>query len=201
MGFVPRHYFLGFGASPRSSTRRSSRARNCRPTAGRDEICNATYGNTGWLGVAQIWLTGGTQITQGTVKVNDTYFNTPQYNTSAWRNLVICQEVGHTFGLDHQDTNFDNTNLGTCMDCTSNPLGPPDNEHPNKHDYDALVTIYTHLDTTTTVGQSTKGAGAAAAFGNGRGREVSQSRGGHTSVFVRDLGAGNSIVTFVIWAD
>src|SRR5438445_1603011 len=28
--------------------------RNCRPTSGQDQICNATYGNTGWLGVAQI---------------------------------------------------------------------------------------------------------------------------------------------------
>src|SRR6266498_5598713 len=48
--------------------------RNCRPTSGRVEVCNATYGNTGWLGVAQIWITGGTHITQGTVKLNDTYF-------------------------------------------------------------------------------------------------------------------------------
>jgi hypothetical protein len=40
--------------------------------------------------------------------VNDTYFNTPKYDTSAWRNLVMCQEVGHTLGLDHQDEDFDN---------------------------------------------------------------------------------------------
>jgi hypothetical protein len=52
----------------------------------------------------------------------------------------MCQEVGHTVGLDHQDTSLDNPNLGTCMDYTSNPLGPPDNEHPKKHDYDELVT-------------------------------------------------------------
>src|SRR5215471_12815607 len=60
----------------------------------------------------------------------------------------------HTLGLDHQDTNFDNKNLGTCMDYTSNPYGPPDNEHPDQHDYDELVTIYSHLDSTTTVGQT-----------------------------------------------
>jgi len=48
-----------------------AKPRNCRPTAGRVEVCNATYGNTGWLGVAQIWITGGTHITQGTVKLND----------------------------------------------------------------------------------------------------------------------------------
>src|SRR6266705_6877912 len=123
-------------------------ARSCRPTNGRVEVCNARYGNTGWLGVAQIWITGGVHITQGTVKLNDYYFDQPQYNTTAWRNLVSCQEVGHTFGLAHQDTNFDNPNLGTCMDYTRDPST---NQHPNKHDYDELVTIYSHLNSSTTV--------------------------------------------------
>src|SRR6187397_1349559 len=36
--------------------------RNCRPTSGRVEVCNSTYGNTGWLGVAQIWVSSGTHI-------------------------------------------------------------------------------------------------------------------------------------------
>lgn len=173
-----------------------AKPRNCRPTSGRVEICNASYGNTGWLGVAQIWITGGTHITQGTVKVNDTYFNTPTYNTPEWRNLVMCQEVGHTLGLDHQDTNFGNPNLDTCMDYTNYPST---NQHPNQHDYDELVTIYTHLDTTTTVGQSTTGAGAAAGSNNDWGREVADPHDGRTSVYVRDLGAGSRMVTFVIW--
>jgi hypothetical protein len=86
--------------------------------------------------------------------MNDTYFNTPTYNHSWWRKLVVCQEIGHTLGLDHQDENFDNTNSGTCMDYTSNPLGPPSNEYPNRHDYDELEIIYSHLDDTTTVGQT-----------------------------------------------
>src|SRR5262245_5853373 len=78
-------------------------ARNCRPNTSHVEVCNSTYGSTGWLGLAQIWITGGVHITKGAVKLNDTYFNTPQYNTPPWRRLVTCQEVGHTFGLAHQD--------------------------------------------------------------------------------------------------
>src|SRR5512138_866613 len=31
-----------------------TKPRNCRPTSGRVEVCNATYGNTGWLGIASI---------------------------------------------------------------------------------------------------------------------------------------------------
>ncbi len=88
--------------------------RRCPATLGRVEVCNAKYGQNGWLGIASIWANGD-HITQGTVKLNDTYFNMAQYNTNAWRQFVMCQEVGHTFGLDHQDTTFDNPNLGSCM--------------------------------------------------------------------------------------
>ena len=175
--------------------------RLCSATAGRDEICNGKYGQNGWLGVASIWATGS-HITQGTVKVNDTYFNMAQYNTPDWREMVMCQEVGHTFGLDHQDTDFNNTNLGTCMDYTNDPArddGFGNNEHPNQHDYDELAIIYTHLDSTNSASQPVS-SGAAGESRNDWGREVARLNGGHTSVFVRDLGAGQQIVTYVIWA-
>ena len=32
--------------------------KNCRPIKGRVEVCNSAYGNNGWLGIAQIWLSG-----------------------------------------------------------------------------------------------------------------------------------------------
>lgn len=130
-----------------------SGARNkaCKPTPGRVEVCNGKYGNNGWLGIANIWLSGD-HITQGTVKINDTYFSQSQYNNPSMKQLVLCQEVAHTFGLDHQDENFTNPNLGTCMDYTSNPIG---NEHPNTHDFEELEAIYSHLDTTTTISQTT----------------------------------------------
>src|SRR5918993_718855 len=123
----------------------------CSPTNGRVEVCNAAYGTNGWLGVAQIWIGRRNHIVAGTTKVNDTYFNTATYNTTAWRNLVMCQEVGHTFGLDHQDEDFGNTNLGSCMDYTNNP---ETNQFPNEHDQQMLVDIYRHLDSTTTVGST-----------------------------------------------
>jgi hypothetical protein len=172
--------------------------RSCRPTSGRVEVCSATYGNTGWLGVAQIWLTGGTHIRQGTVKVNDTYFRTGTYSSSAWRNLVMCQEVGHTLGLDHQDEDFDNPNLGTCMDYTSNPTS---NQHPNAHDYAELEEIYEHVDSFTSVGSAAR-AGSRGALTNasGWGRAAERPSGGRPTIYVRDLGRGNVLVTFVTWA-
>ncbi len=170
--------------------------RRCPWTSGRVEVCNYAYGNVGWLGVAQIYVSGS-HITQAQVKVNDTYFNTSTYNTPAWRNLVMCQEVGHTLGLAHQDENFYNTNLGTCMDYTSDPST---NQHPNQHDYDELELIYAHSDSTTTVGQAVQGRSFEAEAPGQWGRLIATSNDGRTSVFVLDAGAGEQLFTFVIWA-
>jgi hypothetical protein len=170
--------------------------KRCNATSGRVEVCANTYGNNGWLGVAQIWANGN-HITQGTVRNNDTYFNTPTYNTTAWRNLVMCQEVGHTLGLDHQDEAFDNPNLGTCMDYTNDPSS---NQHPNQHDYQQLESIYGHLDSTTTVGAAAPRGAGAGAWHSEFGREVARSADGRSSTFVRDLGRGQRIITHVIWA-
>jgi hypothetical protein len=178
--------------------------KTCKATAGMVQVCNAAYGNNGWLGVAGISVTGGTHITQGYVKLNDTYFNTAQYNTPAWRNLVSCQEVGHTLGLDHQDTNFNNANLGTCMDYTNDPST---NQHPNKHDYDELVTIYSHLDSTTTVGAALPPS-VPPAMRNlilnsvdqfGPIVKVVKNGNGLATYHEQDFGHGNKVLTHVLW--
>lgn len=182
--------------------------RNCKAVAGRVEVCNSKYGNNGWLGIASVWVSGG-HISQGTVKLNDSYFDTSKYNTPAWKNLVMCQEIGHTFGLDHQDENFSNQNLGTCMDYTSDPdgtLANPDqlsNEHPNQHDYDQLGIIYSHLDSGTTVSQthSSNKQEVDHADPSTWGKAIRTSSDGHGALYERNLGKGDKIFTFVIWAN
>lgn len=180
-------------------------AKRCRPTSGRVEVCNASYGNNGWLGLAQIWISGS-HIYQGVTKVNDTYFNTTKYNTPAWKNLVMCQEIGHTVGLDHQDENFNNANLGTCMDYTSDPSS---NQHPNQHDYDQLAAIYAHLDSFTTLqsgtqklplGLSIAGEVLTGNFENRSewGKELRNN--GNVALYERDFGGGHKLFTFIIWA-
>jgi hypothetical protein len=191
-------------------------AKSCRPTSGRIEVCNSKYGNTGWLGIAQIWISGGEHITQAITKVNDTYFNTATYNTPAWRRLVMCQELAHDFGLDHQDEIFNNSNLGSCMDYTNDPDGgtggasetDPSNEHPNFHDYDQIETIYADLDSATTIGQSANNnAKTPPAMndlqldGPGQwGRLIRSSRNGRVQVYELDFGRGNKVLTHVFWA-
>lgn len=160
----------------------SANVKRCAAAQGRVEVCNARYGYTGWLGVAGITISGG-HITGAYVKLNDTYF-TGSYNTPAWRRLVTCQEIAHTFGLHHQDENFSNANLGSCMDYTDFPSGPPSNEHPNAHDFSQLESIYSHLDGSTTVGQSAPRQGKQSA--------------NHSQVEKVDR-HGNGTVTWTFW--
>ena len=119
----------------------------------------------------------------------------------------MCQEVGHTVGLDHQDEIFDNTNLGTCMDYTNDPST---NQHPNAHDYEQLETIYAHLESANPVTSSTdgKGKGKPSIVGqdidlsdpSAWGKAVRQDARGNNSLYERDLGNGQKLFTFVTWA-
>ena len=132
-----------------------SSTKRCTSATGKIEVCNNTYGQSGWLGIAGISLSGG-HIVKGYTKLNDSYYNTAQYNTPAWRQMVFCQEVGHDYGLGHQNEIFTNVNVGSCMDYTNAPQGGVlngvnyglANLYPNQHDYDQLVSIYSHSDAT-----------------------------------------------------
>ena len=116
--------------------------RRCSPKTGEIQVCNDTYGFNGWLGVAGISVRGG-HIESGYVKVNDSYFNSPTYDSYAWRQSVMCQEIGHIWGLGHNDEDFNNPSTGTCMDYSTDPT---DNQHPDGHDFAMLGEIYEHLD-------------------------------------------------------
>ena len=115
------------------------------------QVCNGTYGNTGWLGYAYVW-TQGSFIVQATVKLNDTYFSQARYNNSAWRSSVLCQELGHTIGLAHNNTNRSDTNTGSCMDYSNDPDGGgtygKSNLKPGTVDFAGLNIIYRSLDKT-----------------------------------------------------
>lgn len=184
--------------------------KSCRPTSGMVEVCSADYGNTGWLGVAQIWVSGS-HITQGTAKVNDYYHDSPPYNSYSWKQLVMCQEIGHTYGLGHQNENFDTDLTTSCMEYTSEPAG---NESPDSHDYQMLEDIYAHLDgdggggggeCTPPNSKKCRDAAPPPAFNmplpalEQWGRLVETSADGGQSIFVQDFGDGYKVITHVTW--
>jgi hypothetical protein len=165
----------------------------CQPTAGRIEVCNGAYGRNGWLGLATIWLTSGSHITQGTTKLNDTYFNdTTKYGPTA-RQHVMCQEVGHNFGLDHQDES--GADLNTCMDY-SRAL---DNPSPNAHDYEQLSLIYVHLDSTSTVGSAVTALGALMPADEKPTKVERRDRISYSTITEHFKG-GTKRVTHILWA-
>jgi hypothetical protein len=188
----------------------STNPATCSPESGNVQVCNSAYGDNGWLGLAQIYGRG-TTITAGVAKLNDTYYNTAFYNTAAWRRMVMCQEVAHTFGLAHQDETFDNVNLGTCMDYTDDPDGSVhnsgvSNEYPNQHDYDQLETIYASSKGGKDDGGSDGGGcnpkspkcNPASTPGKAQWGRLMSGHGG-VETYEQDLGNGYKVITHVFW--
>jgi hypothetical protein len=158
--------------------------RQCKPTDGMAQVCNAKYGRNGWLGLAQIWISG-VHIVKATTKVNDTYLESPSYDATA-KQHVMCQEVGHDFGLGHQDES--GADLNTCMDYAD----ALDNPSPNAHDYEQLETIYnSHLDSSSTVQSFPENASPVA---------VERLDRIKSSTITEDFGNGFRRVTFIHWA-
>ena len=129
---------------------------SCAMTTGTIQVCNADYGDNGWLGLATISHRDGT-IVAGSTKLNDNFFNRPKYDNYTWRQLVTCQEIGHDYGLTHQNEDFSTDLTTSCMEYTSLPEG---NEQPDAHDYEELARMY---------GGTTSGGGKGGK-GNGKGR-------------------------------
>jgi len=174
----------------------------CKATSGRVEVCSARYGNTGWLGLAQIWITGGKHIVKGVVKNNDYYFGNSSYayNNTAEMQHVICQELGHTLGLGH--TSEDGSSQNTCMDYYHNTsASDTTSTRPNTHDYEELASIYSHLDSTTTIGSSAASGRSSSGDASSWGRQVAGSRVSGESVYELRLGRSERVITFVIWAN
>ena len=161
--------------------------KRCRVVTGKVKSCNGSYGQNGWLGLASIRVSGS-HITSGTAKMNDTYFAMAAYNDPTKKQHVMCQEIGHDFGLDHQDES--GADLNTCMDY-SNAL---DNPSPNQHDYDQLATIYAHLDSTSTI------ASTLAEDGGAKPTRVERSDRISTSTITEEFADGSRRVTYVVWA-
>lgn len=182
--------------------------KRCSMTLGTVQVCNGTYGFNGWLGLASINITGGVHITAGSAKMNDTFFNTSTYNNINERQHVMCQEVAHTFGLDHQST--DGGSLNTCMDYFSNTgtnATSTLSTKPNQHDFDELGIIYGHPDSSTTVAAVI--AQAQAAQGRAEvdvsddpaswGHLISQSPEGRSSTYERYNLDSSVTRTHVFW--
>jgi len=185
----------------------------CDFIGGQIHVCNDNYGSNGWLGLASITINGN-EITAGWTKLNDYYFDRNPagsgYNTDIWRQLVTCQEIGHDYGLGHQNENFNSNVTDSCMEYTSTPTEV--DMTPDAHDYEQLELMYPTGAGTGDGGGDTGGPPAC------KGRGCKQGAGfavGHTPdswgtpidflpngkpfMYERTLSNGTKIVTHVTW--
>jgi hypothetical protein len=163
----------------------------CAINAGRVEVCNAKYGQTGWYGLTNI-TTNGDVITGASVKLNDSYKQSNDYKT-----MIACHEIGHSLGLWHQDETFGNPNINTCLDFTNQPTS---NMQPNSKDYWELEGIYTPLDlfnSFTELGGGTGAADVDVRSPKNWGKMVHAKANGLV-IFERDLGHGRKLITEAI---
>jgi hypothetical protein len=177
------------GGSVSASTRRA-----CPPVSGKIRACDANYGANGWLGLATIRVSGGRHIVDGTTKMNNHYFRQSGYNNEAARRHVLCQEIGHLFGLGHDRQSV------TCMNDVAG-ISHPSYQYPTNngsaHDFALLNAIYGHADGSTTVASRQASSPTWAPWVPD---PIGRGKGG-SSIFVRDLDNGQFVVTHVLWAD
>lgn len=97
--------------------------------------------NANWLGVARISVDSAGHIQAGRVELNRLYLNSLTFDE--WDH-VVCQELGHIWGLHH---NFDGPSGGTPDDtCMNSSLHLGEYPAPNIHDAEQLGLIYGHTD-------------------------------------------------------
>ncbi len=94
-----------------------------------------------YLGLARIWVDSDGHIQRGRVELNQAYLNSL---TAAEWDHVLCQELGHILGLDHnEDGPAGGSPDDTCMN-GSEYLGLYTG--PNGHDAAELTAKYDHVD-------------------------------------------------------
>jgi|GEM_PF-3128366 len=151
---------------------------DCAIANGQIRACNYTYGTTGWSGLASLNIDSNNHILWGTAKVNDSYSM-----SQADRNKVMCQEIGHLFGLGH--TSEDGSSQQTCMDYANDPTN---SQWPNAHDYELLEQIYSHI--------GGGGGGGTGVLQNGVTETSLAASTGNDILYTMDVPAGATNISF-----
>ena len=116
--------------------------------------------STFWLVLARIFIDEDGHITKGEVLLNTRLLASLG---PAAADHVLCQELGHVLGLNHN-----RDSLNTCMNDTFDFLGSATS--PDAHDFEQLALIYNHADETAADDDN---------GGNGNNGRGGRNRAGH----------------------
>ena len=179
----------------------ASYRQSCPSISNAVRVCNYPYGSTGWAGLAQINLNSSGHIAWGTAKMNDTYFGAG--STATWARHVMCQEVGHDFGLGHTSENGSSQN--TCMDYYRNTSNSDwTSTGPNQHDFDQLRAQHHYGASLTPSVQSRATIGLADGVSFNEpwewGTPIEWDSEGRAVVYKFEYGDGQAVITHVYWA-
>jgi hypothetical protein len=132
--------------------------------------------------------------------VNDFYYANPPYNTADEMRSVLCEELGHTIGLDHPEP-------GTTGGCVMGYADDKPIVSPSAHDYQMIESHYAitdqHKDKTTTVGTTTAVAARdeTEIDASKWGRVLKLDDRGRPSVYGKEVAPGQMVTTFVVYPD
>mmetsp|Transcript_19712 Transcript_19712/g.41394 ORF Transcript_19712/g.41394 Transcript_19712/m.41394 type:complete len:289 (-) Transcript_19712:230-1096(-) len=117
------------------STERVEVDHTCQSKDGVMVVCNANFGETGWVGINENSIVND-RIVASVSKMNEYYLKNSNLDH---RRYTMCHEIGHGFGLPHTDENPYNSNLGNCLDYTDDP---DQNLHPGEVNFNKLRNMY-----------------------------------------------------------
>jgi hypothetical protein len=165
----------------------------CDPVPGTVQVCDWWYGTQeGWLGLTRLYFNNrGDHIDAATVQLNNSFMYAPNspYNSDAARRHTLCHELGHTIGLDHQES-------ASCMNHSQHAVFnflTPINE-----DFRQLRQIYEHVDATRTVERQDADLSLFAPASQSADPSGLDSE---EDVMVLPLDEETQVLTFIIWAN
>lgn len=108
----------------------------CSQVDGKVKVCNGDYGASDWRGITNSVLDRDGYIVSSICKMNEYYL---VHDPPGARQYTMCHETGHALGLPHTDEDFENADLGNCMDYTFNW---DVNKQPDESNYEYLSKLY-----------------------------------------------------------
>lgn len=109
--------------------------KDCKAPEGKIIVCNGDYGETKWRGITES-LSDYNGLISAEAKMNEFYLL--NMGLGAWQ-YTMCHELGHSLGLAHTDEDFENEDLGDCMDYTDNLDA---NKQPTALNFNTLLELY-----------------------------------------------------------